>query len=77
MAEIAEMPRRREFFLDEAGVGKRVTWHEDRQLFVLSLWRDDVCVEAMRLDPDDAARLASMVTTSLASAVPRSASRTA
>ena len=78
MAELSELRPRRDFFVDAAGTGMRVTWHERERLFVLSLWRDDQCVEAFRLDPDDAARLVHLVTTSLASvAAPAPSTRSA
>jgi hypothetical protein len=68
----AEKPRRA-LFVDPTGRGMRVTWHRDRSLFVLSVWRDDVCIEAIRLDPTEAARLAGFVGHALAGAVDRDA----
>jgi len=31
----------------------RVTWHQDAQVVVLSLWRDNVCAGTFRLPADD------------------------
>ena len=31
----------------------RVTWHQDAQLVVLSLWRDNVCAGTFRLAADE------------------------
>ncbi|HVM08858.1 MAG TPA: hypothetical protein VM345_10360 [Acidimicrobiales bacterium] len=69
MAEPTEIPHRRELFVDETGAGMRVTWHAEQELFVVSLWRDDVCVGAIRLDAGDTARLVAMLTRALASSV--------
>jgi len=33
------------------GTYLRVTWHPDGQKFVVSHWRDDVCLAATRVDP--------------------------
>lgn len=57
----------------------RITWHERERLFVLSMWRQDRCVEAFRLETDDAARLVSLITSALASVAgpPAATSRSA
>jgi len=31
----------------------RVTWHQEAQVVVLSLWRDNVCAGTFRLPADD------------------------
>lgn len=48
-------PRTGEVFLDPRGEDRslRVTWHHDRQLVVLSLWRDNVCAGTFRLAADE------------------------
>ena len=45
------VPRAREVFLDPRGDDRslRVTWHQEAQLVVLSLWRDNVCAGTFRL----------------------------
>jgi hypothetical protein len=52
---------RRVLFVDERGTGLRVSWHAERSITVLSLWRDDVCVGTARLPVADTARLASFL----------------
>ena len=39
----------------------RVTWHPDGQKFVLSNWRDDVCIAATRIEPAAAADLIALL----------------
>jgi hypothetical protein len=60
---------RRALFSDERGTGLRATWHPERDLAVLSLWRDDVCVGTFRLTRADAARLVAFLHDHLAVAV--------
>ena len=43
----------------------RVTWHEDDDMFVLSLWHGDACVGTAPLDARDAAEVASFVVSQL------------
>ncbi|HWB71276.1 MAG TPA: hypothetical protein VG452_03595 [Egibacteraceae bacterium] len=57
MADVTRL-HRRELFVDERGTGLRATWHEDRDILVLSLWRDDSCVGTFRLSAAEAARMA-------------------
>ena len=42
-------------FSDLRGDGRmlRATWHQERQVVVLSLWRDNVCVNTFRLAADE------------------------
>jgi hypothetical protein len=56
-AEVRHLPTGRLLAVDERGVGLRATWHLDRGLVNLSLWRDDHCVEAFHLSIEDAGRL--------------------
>lgn len=48
-------PRTGSVFLDPRGEDRslRVTWHQDSQLVVLSLWRDNVCAGTFRLAADE------------------------
>lgn len=48
---------RRALFTDERGAGLRASWHPERDVLVLSLWRGHVCVGTFRMEPDDAERL--------------------
>ena len=68
VGEVHPLPIRRDLFVDERGMGLRVTWHLDQSLVNLSIWRDDRCVETFRLSVPDAARLASLLVTGLGAA---------
>ena len=48
-------PRTGSIFLDPRGEDRslRVTWHQESQLVVLSLWRDNVCAGTFRLAADE------------------------
>jgi hypothetical protein len=48
-------PRTGTVFLDPRGADRtmRVTWHQESQLVVLSLWRDNVCAGTFRLAADE------------------------
>jgi hypothetical protein len=48
-------PATRTVFLDPRGQDRsmRVTWHQEAQCVVLSLWRDNVCAGTFRLPADD------------------------
>ncbi len=48
-------PRSGAVFLDPRGQDRslRVTWHQESQLVVLSLWRDNVCAGTFRLAADE------------------------
>ena len=50
-----QVPRTGAVFLDPRGQDRslRVTWHQDAQLVVLSLWRDNVCAGTFRLSADE------------------------
>ena len=49
------VPRTGAVFLDPRGEDRslRVTWHQESQLVVLSLWRDNVCAGTFRLAADE------------------------
>lgn len=49
------IPRTGAVFLDPRGEDRslRVTWHQESQLVVLSLWRDNVCAGTFRLAADE------------------------
>ena len=50
-----QLPRTGSVFLDPRGDDRslRVTWHQESQLVVLSLWRDNVCAGTFRLAADE------------------------
>jgi hypothetical protein len=55
MARRRTLPRHGEVFLDPRGPDRslRVTWHQESQLVVLSLWRDNVCAGTFRLSAEE------------------------
>jgi hypothetical protein len=56
---------KRAVFSDPRGAGLQITWHGDRGLAVLSLWRDDQCVGTFRMSLADAGRLSGFLVTHL------------
>ena len=52
-----ELSAARAFFADVRGRGLRLTWHPERGLVNLSLWRDDQCVETFWLPLADVPEL--------------------
>ncbi|MGH9211566.1 MAG: hypothetical protein ACRD2C_12915 [Acidimicrobiales bacterium] len=69
----ARMPRpRRRVLLKDArdnGHYLRATWHPERQMFVVSTWRDEVCTGAVRLPAHASGALAGLVVDGLADSV--------
>ena len=57
------IPRTGKVFLDPRGEDRsmRVTWHQEAQVVVLSLWRDNVCAGTFRLPADDVPDLISLL----------------
>lgn len=53
------LPRAGETYDDLRGEGRRlrVAWHTERDVVVLSLWRDNVCTGTFQLSAADAADL--------------------
>jgi hypothetical protein len=66
VGEVRRLPAGRALFVDERGMGLRATWHPERGIVNLSVWRDDRCVETFWLSMADAGRLASFLVTGLA-----------
>ncbi len=50
-------------FLDPRGDDRalRVSWHQDAEVVVLSIWRDNVCAASFRLDIDEVPDLIAML----------------
>jgi hypothetical protein len=50
-----QLPRTGAVFFDPRGEDRslRVTWHQEQQLVVLSLWRDNVCAGTFRRSADE------------------------
>ena len=64
-------PGRRRVFVEDArrnGQFLRVTWHGDKQQFVVSNWDDTVCVGATRVPVADAADLVGVLVEGIADA---------
>ena len=51
MAAVRPLPRTGSIFFDARGADRalRVSWHEEADLVVVSLWRDNVCTGSFRL----------------------------
>ena len=68
LGEVRQLPVGRALFVDERGLGLRATWHPERGIVNLSVWREDRCVETFWLSMADAGRLATFLVTGLADA---------
>ena len=68
MGEVRQLPVGRALFMDERGLGLRATWHPERGIVNLSVWREDRCVETFWLSIADAGRLATFLVEGLADA---------
>ena len=66
MGEVRQLPVGRALFVDERGLGLRATWHPERGIVNLSVWREDRCVETFWLSMADAGRLATFLVGGLA-----------
>jgi len=55
MAATRALPEQGSIYLDARGGDRalRVSWHQDKGLVVLSLWRDNVCAGSFRLGIDE------------------------
>jgi|GEM_PF-1382341 len=55
MTAVRPLPRTGSIFFDARGDERalRVSWHEEADLVVVSLWRDNVCTGSFRLAGDD------------------------
>lgn len=69
IANVRRHPTERILLSDERGIGLRATWHHDRGIVNLSIWRGDRCVETFRLTHSDAGRLIGFLGAGLADAV--------
>jgi hypothetical protein len=77
------LPTRRDVFIDQRGVGLRVTWHPQQDVVVLSVWHQDRCAGTFRLPIQDVPRLSGLLAGTLgdwvaqAGAVPQPAAEVA
>jgi hypothetical protein len=64
MREIAVLPVRGEVFLDarDGDRALRVSWHDEADVVVLSLWRGGRCVSTFQLERDDLPELVAALT---------------
>ena len=55
MAAVRPLPRTGSIFFDARGADRamRVSWHEEADLVVVSLWRENVCTGSFRLPAED------------------------
>jgi hypothetical protein len=65
---VVPLPLHGEWFTDarEGDRRLRVSWHTERDVVVLSTWRDGVCVSTTRLTPAEAGRLVAALAAGLA-----------
>lgn len=59
MAAVRPLPRTGSVFFDARGDERalRVSWHDEADLVVVSLWRENVCAATFRLAADDVPNL--------------------
>lgn len=59
MTAVRPLPRTGSIYFDARGDDRalRVSWHEESDLVVLSLWRDNVCTGTFRLPAEDVPNL--------------------
>ena len=64
------LPERGEVFLDARGQSRslRLSWHDEKELVVLSIWREDRCAASFRLPVHAVPELVSALVTGLAAA---------
>lgn len=62
ITEVQDPAAERVLLMDDEGRGLRATWHRDRGLVNLSIWRNDRCSETFHLSLGDAARLVGFLT---------------
>lgn len=59
MEPVSPLPTQGAVFFDPRDEGRflRMSFHDDLEVFVLSLWREDTCLGSFRLAADEAPRL--------------------
>lgn len=67
-ADVVALPSSGEILADVRGGGRwmRVTWHDEADMVVLSLWRHASCVGTLRLDRSQVPGLVDALVTGLA-----------
>ena len=76
-AEVVALPVGGKILADARGGDRwmRVTWHDEADLVVLSLWRGDACVATFRLTPEQVPALVNDLVAGLAARGERPADR--
>ena len=77
MEPARQVPRTGAIFLDARGGDRalRLTWHDERGLVVLSLWRENVCAATFRLAIDEVPDVIDALRSGLARAYDAAADR--
>ena len=67
MSAVRPLPEAGSIYLDARGTDRalRVSWHQESELVVLSLWRDNVCTGSFRLAIDEVPALIDLLRTGL------------
>ncbi len=68
MAEVSPLPLRGEVVVDARGGARamRVSWHPERGVVVLSIWRANTCVGTMQVDAAEVPHLVDVLVRGLA-----------
>ena len=68
MGSVSPIPQQGAVFFDPRDEGRflRVSYHDDKDLFVLSWWRGSTCLGTFHLDPAEAPRLIHAIAAGLA-----------
>lgn len=68
MAEVLPLPRLGDVFGDvrDGDRGMRISYHQDREVLVISLWAGGTCRATFQLAKDDAGRLSTLLKTLVA-----------
>ena len=68
MAEVSPLPIRGEVVVDARGGARamRVSWHPERGVVVLSIWRGNTCVGTMQVDSTEVPHLVDVLVRGLA-----------
>ena len=77
MSAVRPLPETGSIFLDARGGDRalRVSWHQEADLVVLSLWRDNVCAGSFRLAVDEVPDLIDVLRQALTESHERAAER--